>query len=58
MWYRVVSFQCLCAGNWVHHICDQLRSLRSASEGGADLAEAWKTLFVPDTPPCPPGLLD
>ena len=43
-------------GNWVLYICDQLRSLKSASEGGMELLDAWRAIFVPGTPPCPPGI--
>jgi hypothetical protein len=43
------------AGNWVLYICDQLRSLKSALEGGMELLDAWRAIFVPSTPPCPPA---
>ena len=51
-WYFTLCtcHPCLFAGNWVLYICDQLRSLKCASERGMELLDVWRAIFVPALP--------
>ena len=43
-----------CTGNWVHHICDQLRVLRTTAECGS-LHQQAAASMTEGSFPCPPG---